>query len=133
MALNAFFYVPDLRQKGHIVYRGRKICPSNKSGLQNGGGTMFSKEEVKELLDELLEEEALLVGGIVALHPIRDELIWKLMKGLDQIRNRFIAKVEDAPEDPAIADNQLNLTPHPAIEHFLLKLKRSSGNKGAML
>jgi len=95
---------------------------------------MFSKEEVRELLDELLEEEALLIGGSLAMYQVDDDFIWKLMKGLDQIRDRFIARIEDMPDDPSAAGGRINLTPHPAIEHFLLRLRRNSGSgQGAIL
>ncbi len=95
---------------------------------------MFSKEDTKELLDELLEEEALLIGGSIALHQVEDDFIWKLMKGLDQIRDRFMARIEDMSEDSPVTSRHLNLTPHPAIEHFLLKLRRNArSNPGATL
>jgi hypothetical protein len=116
--------VPEQRVKNTLVK-----C----KGKRKRGEKMFSKEEVKTLLDELLEEEALLIGGSVALQRIDDGFIWKLMKSLDQIRDRFMAKIENTPDDFPDIDDHLDLTPHPAIEHFLLKLKRSSGNKGAML
>ncbi len=104
------------------------------SGMELEVKRMFSKEEVKELLDELLEEEALLIGGNFAMYQVEDDFIWKLMKGLDQIRDRFIARIEDMSEDSPVASRRLNLTPHPAIEHFLLKLKRNNrGNQGAAL
>jgi len=85
---------------------------------------MFTKEEVKEMLDELLEEQTLLIGGMVAVHQVEDDFIWKLMKSFDHIRDRFLRRIEDLSDEPLPANMKIKLAPHPAIEHFLLKLKR---------
>ena len=87
---------------------------------------MLSKAEVRELINDLFEEEALVLGGLVALHKIEDDVIWRLIKSLDSIRRKVLHRLEDkAPEDgdggPA---RRPNLKPHPAIEDFLLSLRR---------
>lgn len=86
---------------------------------------MFSREEARELLDDLFEEEVLLVGGIMARHQVGEEFIWTLMRNLDQIRNRFLSRIEEMPEETSEPGNEANLTPHPAIEGFLLKLHKT--------
>ena len=87
---------------------------------------MIGKAEVQELINDLFEEEALVIGGLVAVHKIEDDIVWRLVKNIDVIRRKVLRRLEDkAPEDgdggPA---RRPNLKPHPAIEDFLLSLRR---------
>ena len=88
---------------------------------------MISKAEVKELIDELFEEEALVIGGLVAFHQVDDELIWRLMKNLDVIRGKTLRRIGAREQD--IGDDgeatRPELKPHPAIEEFLLNIRRT--------
>ena len=87
---------------------------------------MLSKDEAKELLRDLFEEEALVIGGLVAVHEVEDDLVWRLMKSLDAIRTKTFRRLDetDPPDEPAAA--RPHLEPHPAIEEFLLKLRRAA-------
>ena len=114
-----------------VSKRGVKIIEGENETETEVKAEMFTKEEARELLDELFEEETLLIGGMVAVHQVEDDFIWKLMKGLDQIRDRFLRRVEDLSDELLPTRRQIKLAPHPAIEHFLLKLKRQK--EGAAL
>ena len=88
---------------------------------------MISKAEARELIDDLFEEEALVIGGLVAVHKMDDDLVWRLVKNLDVIRGKVLRRLEDrAPTDEdGPPPSKPNLKPHPAIEDFLLSLRRA--------
>lgn len=87
---------------------------------------MITEAEVRELITDLFEEEALLIGGLVAVHKVDDDLVWRLVKNLDVIRGKFLRRLEDnAPPDDAAATPRRPLKPHPAIEDFLLSLRKA--------
>jgi len=87
---------------------------------------MISKTEARELIDELFEEEALVIGGLVAVHDIEDDLVWRLVRNLDVIRSKALRRIEarESGDRNDTAIRHPNLRPHPAIEDFLLKLRR---------
>ncbi len=87
---------------------------------------MISKAEVKDLILDLFEEEGLVLGGLVAVHKIEDDVVWRLVKNLDVIRRKVLRRLEDkAPDDEGGGPpKRPNLKPHPAIEDFLLSLRR---------
>ena len=88
---------------------------------------MITKREARGLIDDLFEEEALVIGGLVAVHELDDDLVWRLVKNLDVIRGKVLRRLEDkAPADEdAVPARRPNLKPHPAIEDFLLSLRRA--------
>lgn len=89
---------------------------------------MLSKAEVQNLLDDLLEQQALALGGLVALHGMNDELVWKLVKNLDVIRTRFKRRLhaQDRARQGDTARLRPMAQPHPAIQHFLARLGREA-------
>lgn len=90
------------------------------------GELLIRKSQVQELINDLFEEEALLIGGLVVVHPVNDDLVWRLIKNLDVIRTKILRRLENA--GPAAAEappSRPNLKPHPAIEDFLLTLRRT--------
>ena len=88
---------------------------------------MISKAEVKDLILDLFEEEALILGGLVAVHKIEDDVVWRLVKNIDVIRRKVLRRLEDkAPEDGDGGPlKRPNLKPHAAIQQFLLELRRT--------
>lgn len=100
---------------------------ANDATDEGGEDAMISKAEAKELIDDLFEEEALVIGGLVAVHEMDDDLVWRLVKNLDVIRGKVLRRLEDkAPADgDAAPPRRPNLKPHPAIEDFLLSLRRA--------
>jgi len=87
---------------------------------------MISKAEVKDLIRDLFEEEALVLGGLVAVHKVEDDVVWRLVKNIDVIRRKVLRRLDDqGPDDEGGGPpRRPNLKPHPAIEDFLLSLRR---------
>jgi hypothetical protein len=87
---------------------------------------MISTAEARDLINDLFEEEALVIGGLVAVHKLDDDLVWRLIKNLDVIRVRTLRRLGDEPPDDDAKPwyRRPNLKPHPAIEDFLLSLRR---------
>jgi hypothetical protein len=94
---------------------------------EGGDGDMITKTETRELITDLFEEEALVIGGLVAVHEVEDDLVWRLLKSLDAIRLKTLCRIEE--KDPGDGDKtprkRHNLKPHPAVEEFLLGLRRT--------
>jgi len=80
----------------------------------------MDRQALRELVTEIFEEEALLLGGIVAVHSVDDEVVWRLVRGLDRLRHRVLQRVDRAEVAPANRPRRGNGTePHPAIERFI--------------
>ncbi len=87
---------------------------------------MIAHTEVEEIIRDLFEEEALMIGGLVVLHRPEDDLVWRLIRNLDVIRQKALRRLE-ASEDRARGDGPpqwQGAEPHPAVEEFLFKLRR---------
>ena len=93
---------------------------------QGGGKGVFNKTEVRELINDLFEQEGLVIGGLVAIHKVDDDIVWRLIRSIDAIRRKFLRRLEekDPDEQGAGPFGRPNLTPHPAIEEFLLAVRR---------
>ena len=104
------------------------LWPVEANDVTDDGGEepMISTADAKELINDLFEEEALVIGGQVAVHEMDDDLVWRLVKNLDVIRGKVLRRLEDkAPADGKTPLRRPNLEPHPAIEDFLLSLRRA--------
>ena len=88
---------------------------------------MISKADAKALINDLFEEEALVIGGLVAVYEMDDDLVWRLIKNLAVIHAKILRRLEE--EIPTGGDEppprRPNLKPHPAIEEFLRSLRRT--------
>lgn len=84
---------------------------------------MLTKVQTRELIDDLFEQEALAIGGMVAAQGMEDDLVWRLVRNLDVIRRKALRRLED--EDPEMEGTEPEPTPHPAIRDFLLLLRRA--------
>lgn len=89
---------------------------------------MISRDEAKQIILDSFEEQALVIGGLVAVHKVDDDLVWRLMKSFDVILGKALKKlhVPSPDHDHDSAPGRVNVKPHPAIEEFLLKLERES-------
>jgi hypothetical protein len=87
---------------------------------------VFDKTEVRDLINDLFEQEALVIGGLVAVHKVDDDLVWRLIRNIDAIRRKFLQRLEekDPDDDGGGPPRRPNLNPHPAIEEFLLSVRR---------
>ncbi len=87
----------------------------------------MDRQAVRDLVTELFEEEAILLGGIVAVHPVEDEIVWRLVRGLDGLRQRFLRRIEAAePARSGRATRGHRTEPHPAIERFLRSIREEA-------
>ena len=77
---------------------------------------MITFEGVQRVVDEVFEQQALLIGGVIATHRVDDAVVWALVRGLDRIRCRTLTRLD-------VSDEHSDAEPHPAIEKFLLKLR----------
>jgi hypothetical protein len=107
----------------------RAFCLSKASLTLADGGEkdMFSKTEAKQLINDLFEEEALVLGGLVAVHQVDDDLVWRLVKNLDVIRGKALRRLDarDTQNAHGGVAARPDLKPHPAIEDFLFSIRRA--------
>jgi hypothetical protein len=85
---------------------------------------MITAEEARNLINDLFEEVALVIGGLAAVHEMDDDLIWRLVKNLDVIRGKALRRLDDRTSESEAPERKPNLKPHPAIEDFLQNLRR---------
>jgi hypothetical protein len=88
---------------------------------------VISKAEARRLIADVFEETALVLGGLLAVHRAEDEFVWRLVKTLDVIRCKAARRIDECDASPGAEARcpETHLRPHPAIEDFLLKLRRS--------
>ena len=88
---------------------------------------MIRTADAKKLINDLFEEEALVIGGLVAVHEMDDDLVWRLVQTLDVIRGKVLRRLDDRDPDDGGASGlrRPTLQPHPAIEDFLRALRRA--------
>jgi hypothetical protein len=86
---------------------------------------MIAAEDVRTLLDDTFEEIGLALGGLVSVHPVPDEVIWRLCSSLKVIRGKALRRLngETAQLLGGLARCRA-ADPHPAIELFLESLDR---------
>jgi hypothetical protein len=106
---------PDPLQgvRGHRARFGRKV--------------MMHETAVQQLICDLFEEEALVIGGLVSTHCPDDDFVWALVRSLDQIRQRSLDRLMNVPDTSASEDTTFAdpSRPHPAVEEFLRRINES--------
>lgn len=80
--------------------------------------------QVREIVDELFEQEALAIGGLIAVEDLDDDLVWRLIRTLDAIRSKALRRLDDGTEGRTEPERDLAVRPHPAVEEFLRSLRR---------
>lgn len=95
--------------------------------MERADGTVITKEEARGLILDLLEQEALALGGAVALHDVEDSFVRLLVRDIDELRARTLRRLDAKGVAPgAGAERERpHLAPHPAIEDFLTRLRRA--------
>jgi hypothetical protein len=87
----------------------------------------MEKREVLCLLDDLHEEQALAIGGLIATHPVEDDFVWRLFRSLEVVRQKALRRLEGSDLHEASGPARRTFPePHPAIEEFLAGLGRAS-------
>jgi len=84
---------------------------------------MLNTAQARELVNQIFEEEALLLAGIVAVHKPDDDLVWRLARNLDLLRGRVLRRLDAGDAEDAGQNQWPNLTPRPAIEHLLQSIR----------
>jgi hypothetical protein len=72
------------------------------------------------IIQDAFEDVALLIGGAASLHQLENQLVRTLMRRLDHVRTRALARLEQVDASasrPANSGRPYHL--HPAIEGFL--------------
>ena len=85
--------------------------------------TVIPCSEVKALIRDLFEEEALALGGLVAVYEIEDDVVWPLVRTLAVTRRRVLRRLDAGRSEDDRRTDSPALTPHPAIEEFLIRLR----------
>ncbi len=85
---------------------------------------MMGDFEVREMIDDLFEEQALSIGGMVAVYGADDDFVCKLMSNIAVIREKVLRRIEIQGDDEEPLTQKSILRPHPAIEKFLRSLGR---------
>jgi hypothetical protein len=87
---------------------------------------MIDLAEAKKLVNELFEEEALVLGGLLAVHEVDDGLVWQLVRCLKAVRAKTLRRIEASETShskPALGRRGRS-QPHPAIQQFLQTIQR---------
>lgn len=91
----------------------------------------MDRQVLRELINEVFEEQALLLGGIVAVHAVEDEVVCRLVRGLDRIRRRALQRVDGATPAAPDSPRGAGADPHPAIERLLRDIREEAGAEAA--
>ena len=83
----------------------------------------LTQSDVRALLQQVFEEEALALGGLVAVYEIKDDVVWKLVRTLAVTRRRVLRRLDASRSEDDRRTDGPALTPHPAIEEFLIRLR----------
>jgi hypothetical protein len=81
-----------------------------------------SSNQIESIMQDAFEDVALLIGGAASLHQLEDQLVRILIRRLDHVRSRALARL-------ALTNHRANRASmpgkpcplHPAIEGFLLR------------
>lgn len=77
-------------------------------------------------MDQALREHVLVLGGLVALGRISDEVVWQLTHSLRASRLRALRMLK-VPRS-ASQEHAVDSRPHPAIAQFLRSLSDEARN-----
>ena len=83
----------------------------------------MNREELQDFIDWIFAEQAIAIGGAVAGRPVDDDVIWRLVRTLDSIRLRALARAL-YPTAHLRLEQRAKDEAHPAIRTFLKKLSR---------
>jgi hypothetical protein len=76
----------------------------------------------EEILQDALEDVALLIGAAAAAHHLADDLVWTLLRRLSRLRDRALSRVRRGNRSGGSrgAAGHPHRS-HPAVEEFLLR------------
>lgn len=82
---------------------------------------MFTQAETRALVDDIFEDLALVVGGLVAVGELPERLVQPLVESLERIHGNAVGRLEGHGRGGR--GTQHDPRPHPAIEEFLAGLR----------
>ena len=87
----------------------------------------MTSAEVRALLDDVFEEEALVLGGLMEIHGVSSMFVRQLFGSLLAIRAHALERLDGSAGSPT---NQTPVggTNRPAIDEFLASLGRHRSN-----
>ena len=87
---------------------------------------MIDKTQMYTVLADLFEDQARLVAALIDAHQPGDDLIWALMGGLDGLRAKALRRLDECFGGDNLVEfpGEEVMTPHPAIEEYLSKIRR---------
>jgi hypothetical protein len=83
---------------------------------------MTDNRAVKILINELIREEALVIGSLVTSHAVSDDFLWELCRNLDALRIEFLSRLEPAHGSLGGSRSKSDLRPHPAVQELLRRI-----------
>ena len=84
----------------------------------------------QNVLAEAFKNLTLCLGGIFLVHPVRDELVWIIMKSMEEVYRDACRKTNKLEERPKEQKIRKEARPHPAVEKFLNMLESSRKEPG---
>lgn len=86
----------------------------------------LSKEKAREILKLTFRDLTLCLGGVFLVHRVKDDLIWIILKSVEEIYDNALKSLKEIGSDGSEEDfsGDAELKPHPAIERFLARLER---------
>lgn len=90
----------------------------------------MENKKYMDVINDAFRSLALCFGGIFLIHPIKNEVIWLMMKSMEEIYINTCKDIEKL-SDGSIKDKPQNTDlsePHPAVEK-LLKIVESNRNQ----
>lgn len=80
--------------------------------------------EVRQVLDDVFEEQGLVLGALVEMHAVTDDFVDQLFRSLTLIREQALERIGWTSEPPPASDRAQG-TRRPAVEKFLSQLNRT--------
>jgi hypothetical protein len=91
-----------------------------------------TRAEVHRLIEDLFQEEALVLGGLVEIHNVGDAFVEQLFRSLTRVREHALERIGWIPDAGPPQPGRQEARRRPAIEQFLSELHRpiTSTNRG---
>lgn len=84
---------------------------------------MLHEDAVRDLVDDVFEEEALAIGGLLALYHVEETAVQRLFASLTVIRDKTLRRIGGGTQ-AAVSEERPRSEPHPVVEEFLARLGR---------
>jgi hypothetical protein len=74
------------------------------------------------IVRDAFEDVALLIGTVATVHRFEDAVVWTLLRRLDRLRLRTLARLPGANKPTVMGDMETEQPSksHPAVEEFLI-------------